>query len=75
VGYARERNETDETNLAFDAIGTKPVLVSLWPYQEWQRGVVGMRSVWLPMNPLLQNTLILIAASIVSSLLCLQIYG
>jgi hypothetical protein len=27
------------------------------------------------MNPLLQNTLILVAAGLVSSLLCIQVYG
>ena len=34
-----------------------------------------MANVRMPMNPLLQNAIILIAAGLVFSLLCIQVYG
>jgi hypothetical protein len=34
-----------------------------------------MPNMRLAMNPLLQDALILVAASLVSSLLCIQVYG
>ena len=34
-----------------------------------------MRSVRIPMSPVFQNALILFGAALVSSLLCLKIYG
>ena len=34
-----------------------------------------MRSVRMPMSPVLQNALILFGAALVSSLLCIKVYG
>jgi hypothetical protein len=34
-----------------------------------------MGSVRLPMNPLIQNALIVLAAGLISSLLCVKVYG
>lgn len=34
-----------------------------------------MRSVRLPMNPLIQNALIVLGAGLISSLLCVKVYG
>ena len=34
-----------------------------------------MSAVYILRNPLLQNTLILVVAGLVSSLLCIQLYG
>jgi hypothetical protein len=70
VRYTTAFDETDETNLGFGAIGTTSVPTRFEASKGGERGSKVMANMRMPLNPVLQNALVLaIAAGLVSSLL------